>query len=394
ETFIQTQALSHINAVPSFLETIPVKKYPGLKRIVSGGETCPPALLKKWTAYCDFYNQYGPTETTVTSLKLQVKKGSDIEKVTIGKPLDNTTLYVLDNQMNPVPLKVPGELYIGGSGITRGYMNRPQLTAERFVEAGSLPNNQYPITNNQLYKTGDLVRWQTDGNIEYMGRVDRQVKIRGYRIELGEIENRLLEHKHVKQAAVMALENKTGVAHRTGTGEKYLCAYVVPEQAATLEKESLTEYLSKQLPQYMVPTYIVEIAQIPLTPNGKIDTGALPEPEIDESETHIAPGNETEKKLAQIWAGVLGIPQEKIGIDTDFFRIGGHSLKATVTVSRIHKELGVKVPLAEMFQKPTIRTMAQYISTAVKSKYARIEPVEKREYYPLSPAQKRLYILQ
>ncbi|MCP4146188.1 MAG: amino acid adenylation domain-containing protein, partial [bacterium] len=383
EKFIDTQVLTHIHAVPSFVSAIPVKKYAGLRRMVSGGDYCPPELLKKWTKYCDFINEYGPTETTVTSIQLPVKKGQEIETVTIGKPLDNTTLYVLDEEMKPVPPGVPAQLYIGGSGVTRGYMNRPELTAERFVKAGgqlAFPNNQ------SLYQTGDLVRWQKDGNIEYMGRIDRQVKIRGNRIELGEIENRILEHETVKETALQALEDKTG--------EKYLCAYVVMQQGRQQEQEELKKHLARHLPQYMVPAYIMTIEKMPLTPNGKIDTKALPQPEITSQQTYTPPANPIEEKLVRIWAEILETPQDKIGTEDGFFEIGGHSLRATVMLSLIHKQLHVKVPLAEVFSRQTVKALAEYIAAARQSKYTAMEPVEKKENYALSSAQKRLYFLQ
>lgn len=239
-----------------------------------------------------------------------------------------------------------------------------------------------------IYKTGDLARWQVDGNIEFLGRVDFQVKIRGFRIELGEIENRLLEHKQIREAVVIDCQD----SHE----EKYLCAYIVPTLEKAFENtlsQELGEYLAQKLPDYMIPLYFVKIEKIPLNQSGKIDRKALPEPQL-KIEEYIAPRNQVEEKLLELWSDVLGIEKERIGINGGFFNLGGHSLKAAVLVARIHTELDVKVPLPEFFKSPTIRDLSQYIKGQTQKRHESILPVEEKEYYPLSSAQKRLFTLQ
>ncbi|MCP4152853.1 MAG: AMP-binding protein, partial [bacterium] len=255
------------------------------------------------------------------------------------------------------------------------------------------PNNQYPLTNNHLYRTGDLGRWLPDGNIEFLGRVDLQVKIRGYRIELGEIENRLLTHPEIKETVVLDLESKDG--------DKTLNAYYITEStrqpdSGTLPPAGLKDYLTQFLPDYMIPTFFTRLERIPLTPNGKIDRKALAQIQISklQTQTYTAPRNEIEVNMTEIWADLLATPKKEIGIDSDFFQIGGHSLKATILVSKIHKEFNIKLPLAEIFKNATIRTLAVTITKFKEEKYSSLEPVEKKEYYTLSSAQKRMYFLQ
>ncbi|WP_139357847.1 condensation domain-containing protein, partial [Clostridium beijerinckii] len=234
-----------------------------------------------------------------------------------------------------------------------------------------------------MYKTGDLARWLPDGNIEFLGRIDNQVKIRGFRIELGEIENRLLENENIKEATVLVKENKDG--------EKYICAYVVSENS--LEELDLRNYLRETLPEYMIPSYFVKVEKMPLTRNGKINRRALPEPNLNATLTEYeAPRNEVEEILASIWSEVLGI--EKIGINDNFFEIGGHSLKAMMLISKIHKELNKEVPLKELFRFPTIKELSKYIESTEENPYSMIEKAEVKEYYEASSAQKRMYLLQ
>jgi len=298
----------------------------------------------------------------------------------IGSALPETAVYILNGAGMPQPVGVPGELYVGGSGVARGYLNNPQLTAERFSR-GAAPFNR-------TYKTGDLGRRLPDGGILYLGRIDQQVKIRGYRIELGEIEHRLLTHADIREAVVVLKQDRTG--------DRSLCAYVVSVVSGQ-RLTGLREYLARRLPEYMVPAYFVPIPAIPLTPNGKLDRDALPEPGVAAGEARIAPRNQLEKKLAAIWQEVLNTGA--VGIDDDFFELGGHSLRAAVLITAIHKELDVVIPLAEVFKTPTVRGLSRFIAHNVKTvgsggKYVSIAPTAKKEYYPLSSAQKRLYFLQ
>jgi acyl carrier protein/transcription termination factor NusB len=285
----------------------------------------------------------------------------------------------LAGNLVPVPVGVAGEIYISGVGIARGYLNQPELTAETFVNYRSYRSYSLYFSK-KIYKTGDLARWLPDGNIEFLGRMDHQVKIRGFRVELGEIENRLLDHPDITGSVVVA---------RTGdNGTKYICAYIVSSREPAVSQ--LREYLGGTLPDYMIPSYFVLLEKIPLTPNGKIDRKALPEPEL-KAEEYEAPGDKVEEKLVEIWADVLRIGKEVIGINNNFLELGGHSLKAVNLVTRIHTELGINVPLVEILKNQTIKKLSGYIKRTAGDIYIGIKAVEKQEYYDLSQAQKSLW---
>jgi amino acid adenylation domain-containing protein len=327
----------------------------------------------------NLYNLYGPTEDTVWTTWAQLEINIDSERTPhIGRPIANHQVYIVGGNLNPQPIGVPGELCIGGDGLAVGYLNRPELTAEKFClrRPGALFEKTAPVRETStknfllegirrlaplLYRTGDLTLWLPNGNIRFLGRVDHQVKIRGYRIELGEIENQLTNHHNIKEAVVIARQDKTG--------QKYLCAYIVFDDAANEipGNETIKEFLANHLPTYMIPPYFVRLKEIPLTPNGKIDRKSLPEPEITASEKYIAPGNEVERKLVNIWAEVLNIHNQVIGVQSNFFELGGYSLKATVLTSKIYRELNVKIPLMEIFKNPTIQYMARYIQETGKN---------------------------
>ena len=330
-------------------------------------------------------NSYGVTEATIdTSYYEEIAENLPSHgNVPIGKPLPNMKFYVLDAGGTILPTGVPGELYIGGKSVAQGYLNRVELTHERFIHHPALPGER-------VYKTGDRAGWMEDGNMNFLGRVDQQVKIRGFRIEPGEIESRLLAHKDVKQAVVRVWKDRTGDPH--------LCAYLVPHPTrwnnTAAGTTALRTHLEQTMPAYMVPEYILALEKIPLTHNGKIDRNALPEPWAVNRKAHEAPRNETELKLVEIWAEVLGLDKESIGIDAGFFELGGHSLKATILVSKIHKVFAVNIPLAEIFKTPTIKQLSRYVKIAAKQSYRPVLPVEEKEYYVLSSAQKRLFILQ
>ncbi|MCB2298641.1 non-ribosomal peptide synthetase, partial [Clostridium tagluense] len=325
----------------------------------------------------ELVNLYGPTEAAVDVTYYDCKSESYTGIIPIGKPIDNISIYVVDKAHKMIPVGVAGELCISGVGLARGYLNNLELTAEKFVE------NPF-VSGDKMYKTGDLARWLADGNIEFIGRIDHQVKIRGFRIELGEIESQLLAHELVKEAVVIDKEDEDG--------NKYLCAYIVSEEE--LKVSELREHLSRTLPEYMVPSCFIQIEKMMLTPNGKVDRKALLELDgtIKTGVEYEAPRNEVEAKLVRVWEEVLGV--DKIGINDNFFELGGHSLKATVLVSRIHKELDVEVSLREVFKKPTIKGISEYIEKTEKSIYSIIEPVEEKEHYEASSAQKRIYMLQ
>ncbi len=320
-------------------------------------------------------NNYGPTENTVVTTSFIVDR--EYSNIPIGKPISNVQIYILDKNNKQQPIGAVGELCIGGSSLARGYLNKPELTQEKYIQNPFAPNER-------IYRTGDLARWLPDGNIEFLGRIDYQVKIRGFRIELGEIENRLLSYQNIKEAAVIDKQDEMG--------NKYLCAYITTEQA--IDDKALRNYLSEALPDYMIPPFIMKLDKIPINANGKVDRKKLPDPDISKASQNAyeAPTNEVEEKLVELWKQVLGA--ERIGINDSFFELGGHSLKATTLISMIHSEFNVEVPLMEIFKSPTIKAIAQYIKAAEESIYSSIVPVETSEQYPLSSAQKRLYALQ
>ncbi|WP_339373116.1 non-ribosomal peptide synthetase, partial [Paenibacillus elgii] len=367
-----------IQMTPSRLQLLLTSEYAkcldGVGEIMIGGEAFPHTLLDSLQQRTNarLYNMYGPTETTVWSSLAEV---TDAQRITIGKPILNTQMYIVDGgQLQPPG--VAGELCIAGAGLARGYLNRPELTAEKFVK------NPF-AAGERMYRTGDLARWLPDGNIEYLGRIDHQVKIRGYRIELGEVEAQMLSVGAVQEAVVVAREDETGL--------KQLCAYFVAEHALTVSE--WRDALADKLPEYMIPSYFMQLEQMPLTPNGKVDRKALPAPEESmlTGTEYVAPRTAAEVQLAQIWQEVLGI--QSVGVKDDFFNIGGHSLRATQLVSRIHKGMDSRISLREVFQSSTIEQMAQLIEGRERIAYASIPLVEESEYYAVSSAQKRLYIL-
>lgn len=385
---VEDFGVTHINFVPSMFNAFVgilnprnISKLSSLMYFFLAGETLLPELVDKFRRLGTtimLENIYGPTEGTVYSSRYSLSNWNDtLESVPIGKSLQNTKLYILNKSNYVQPIGVPGELCVSGSGVARGYLNRPELTAAHFVADPFM-------AGGVMYKTGDLARWLPDGNIEFLGRIDYQVKIRGFRIELGEVENRLLNHRDLRE--VVVAERK-----RPG-GENYLAAYIVPVKEIPVPQ--LREYLARYLPEYMIPSCFVTLERIPLTPTGKVDRKMLPEPGIEAGEIYAAPENELQEKLVSIWAHVLGIQTDVIGIDTNFFHLGGHSLKATILMTKIHKEFHVKFSLPEVFKNPYIRGMAEYIRDAVKEENVSLETLEKKEYYPASSQQKRLYILQ
>ncbi|MGM1050723.1 MAG: non-ribosomal peptide synthetase, partial [Bacillota bacterium] len=335
--------VTHVNFVPSMLNvfidvisTDETNKLGKLKYLFAAGEALGLNYVKKFysiIADVKLENLYGPTEAAVYVSRYAAVSDEPNLSVPIGKPISNTLLYVLNKNGNSQPIGIPGELCISGAGVARGYLNRPELAAEKFV-----PNPF--IQGERMYRTGDLARWLPDGNIEFMGRIDDQVKIRGFRIELGEIESRVLELESIKEAVVTAREDESG--------DKYLCAYIVSEEEIPTSR--LRSLLSENLPDYMIPSYLVRLERLPLTPNGKVDRKALPESEDGASTEYVAPRNATEEVLTRIWSEVLG--REEVGIYDNFFELGGHSLKGTMLVSRIHKKLNVEIPLKELFKVP------------------------------------------
>jgi len=324
---------------------------PGLKALC-GGEATPRDLAKQLLPkVASLWNMYGPTETTVWSTTYPVTDTSR-HSIPIGRPLGNTQIYILDRNLNPVPIGVPGELHIGGDGVARGYLNRPDLTAERFIPD---PFSNRPA--DRIYKTGDLARYLPNGNIDFLGRMDNQVKVRGFRIELGEIEAVLAQHPRIRQNVAVVYLDAVGVGQ--------LAAYIIPDSDAVLDTAELRAFLKKKLPDYMVPTLFVPMETFPQTPSGKVDRNALPAPTSDHSRAgdadYTAPRTPTEEALATIWSESLNI--ERVGVRDNFFDLGGHSLLAIRMFSKIDKKFSRQVPLGTLFQAPTIEQLAQVLDS-------------------------------
>ena len=360
----------------------------GLRQLLAGGDVLSPSHVERLLADgagCVLINGYGPTENTTFTCTHRMEPGrqSAGASVPIGRPIANTRVYVLDERMRPVPVGVAGELYVGGEGLARGYLDRPSLTAERFV-----PDLFAAEPGGRLYRTGDFVRWLADGTIEFLGRLDTQVKLRGFRIEPGEIEAALCVHERVRAAAVVAAVEGDG---------KRLVAYVVPRAGVEpVTSAELRRFLAQQLPEYMVPSAFVLMEELPLTSNGKLDRRALPAPEEhgtraeEDESSFVGARNALEEALVKIWSNVLG--GARVGVHDNFFDLGGHSLKATQVVSRISKELRTHVSFRDFFTSPTVAELAQVIEGAKKIDYAPLAEVEGQTCYELSHAQYRMWI--
>jgi amino acid adenylation domain-containing protein len=356
---------------------------PELKHLICSGEQLiiNPTLQKFFEANPQLWlhNHYGPSETLFTTCStIKSELGINVNtKILIGRPGPNVQIYILDASRNLVAQGVEGEIYIGGDGLAIGYLNKEELTAQRFIES--------PFTKGErLYKSGDLGMWTKDGQIQCTGRIDDQVRIRGHRIELGEIEHALWQHEEIKQAVVLPKENKSG--------EKELVAYITSNktQNATL----LRSYLNGILPDFMLPTYYVQLEELPLTTNGKLNKRALPSPEglgLSSGVEYVAPRNEIEERLVKIWEEVL--QRENIGVLDDFFVLGGHSIKAVRLSNEYQKKLAVKLSLEELFQHKSIASHAALIDSSITEEFVQIEQIVPQSNYALSDAQRRLWIV-
>ncbi|KJB88404.1 peptide synthetase, partial [Paenibacillus sp. E194] len=351
-----------------------------VRAILFGGERVSVGHVRKALAHIGsgrLNHVYGPTESTVYTTYLPVDFVDELAvTVPIGRPISNTTVYIVDSRNKLLPIGVAGEICVGGEGLVRGYNNRPELTAEKFVDNPFVPGER-------MYRTGDLAKWLPDGTIEYVGRTDDQVKIRGFRIELGEIEAQLQKMEGIRKTTVFARE--------IASGEKQLCAYY--EADCELPAAELKSVLSQELPAYMIPAYLIQLERLPLTTNGKVDRRSLPAPEesLHPGEGRTPPRTPLEASLAGIWKRVLGLVH--IGVHDNFFDLGGHSLRATTLVSKVHQELNVELPLRDVFRYSTIEEMALAISRIGEQSFSSIPLADARAYYPLSSAQKRLFIL-
>ncbi|WHX87152.1 lichenysin non-ribosomal peptide synthetase LicA [Bacillus paralicheniformis] len=353
----------------------------GLRRVLFGGERASVDHVRRalnTVGKGRLLHMYGPSESTVFTTYYPVNEvPDDAQAIPIGKPVSNTEVLILDSFGNVQPAGVAGELCVGGDGLVRGYFNRPELTAEKFTE--------HPFkTGEKIYRTGDMARWLADGCLEFIGRIDHQVKIRGQRIELGEIEHHLLTHEMVQEAAVLAVD--------TGKRDQMICAYFTADQE--LSSEELRRYAAEGLPGYMIPSVFMQLQELPLTGNGKVDRRALPEPDVTQAaqKEYTAPRSRTEAQLADLWQEVLNVP--KIGVHDNFFELGGHSLIGMTLIARIQQEMNVDLQLKDLFQAPTIETLAQAAEKTEKKSAVYIEAVPDRDTYPVSSAQKRLYVLQ
>nr|AYN44243.1 nonribosomal peptide synthetase [Cloning vector H69C977B_s05]AYN44279.1 nonribosomal peptide synthetase [Cloning vector H69C977B_s11]AYN44303.1 nonribosomal peptide synthetase [Cloning vector H69C977B_s15] len=376
-----THGVTHMVLPPTSYAVLPAdREYPSLRLLLAAGEALPPEVVNTWAKPgVQFVNAYGPTEVTIICTLGQCKQGEP-SAPPIGRPALNLEGYVLDSHGVLLPIGVPGELYLGGVGVARGYLNREELTREKFIPHPFKPGAR-------LYRSGDLVRWRKDGNLEYLGRIDHQVKLRGYRIELGEIEAVLATHPGVAKAVT--------IVHSAGNsgGVKLLVAYVVP--AGPVDAHSIRDHARKRLPEFMVPAEIILLEELPLTSSGKVDKKRLPPPRLEEHEARasfVAPRTPTEKALAALWEELL--EKRPIGAGDNFFQLGGHSLLAAQVMSRVRRTLGVEVPLSAIFEQPTLGALASVI--AAKEAAPQLPPLVRLKGEgdrPLSFSQERLRFL-
>ncbi len=348
----------------------------GLK-ILCGGEALPKVLADRLVEKCEsLWNLYGPTETTVWSTICRIEPENN--STLIGRPIANAQVYVLDNFGNPVPVGVAGELYIGGAGVARGYLKRPELTAAKFV-----CNRFSSRPDARLYRTGDLVRWRADGNLEFLGRLDHQIKLRGFRIECGEIEAALNRHPHVAQSVALLREDRPG--------DERLVAYIIARPSGPSPAPlDLRDFLHGTLPDYMVPSTFMALDAFPLTPNGKVDRQALPVPEwnrLELREAYAAPRTSVEEQLTKIWCDVLGV--ERVGLNDNFFDLGGHSLLAVPLFARIERQFHVRIPLARLFQQGTVAGIARCLSDSANDN----SDVSVVTIQPGDESRRRLFVL-
>jgi amino acid adenylation domain-containing protein len=352
---IRKNGITTIQMVPSLLKLCldepDFRKCHSLTRVFCGGEALTADLVRRFKESglkAELYNLYGPSETTIDATYSRCEIDTD---VSIGRPISNTEVYLLDESMQPVPIGVPAELHIGGLNLARGYLRRPDITASKFI-----PHPFSAMRGARLYKTGDLARYRPDGQLQYLGRLDSQVKLRGFRIELEEIATVLRQHSQISDALVLA--------ERSSTGDQRLVSYVTGESAPT--QRQLRSYLQGRLPEYMIPSRMVLVKEIPLLPNGKVDRRALETAhgeEWQEERRHIEPRNPAEEKLVSIWENVLGV--NTVGVEDNFFEFGGHSLLATQLISRIRDEFKIDLPLRSVFSSPTPAEMARVIEAAI-----------------------------
>jgi len=374
---LRDNMVTTVTLPPSALALLPFTDLPALQTLIVAGEECPVHLAKQWSGRYRMLNAYGPSETAICAT-IATCDSTDTDRLSIGHPIANTQVYVLDTHMQPLPVGIPGELYIGGVGVGRGYLNQPALTAERFV-----PDPFSHCAGARLYKTGDLVRVRSDGSLEFLGRRDHQVKLRGFRIELGEIEAVLTQQADVQDVTVILREDTPG--------DKRLVAYIVPRGGNTIVEAELRSHLQAMLPEYMIPAHFVLLDALPLTPSGKVDRRALPRPEhIRRSpgkNPYIGPRDHIEWEISRVWEQILGI--KRIGVRDNFFNIGGNSLLAVRLLDELEQALGSKIALNTLFQESTIEYLARIIRNQRIAPHANKQS-ELMEFYPASVNRERL----
>lgn len=342
-------AITVVTLPPSVFSTLEAHEFPALQTVISAGEACSAEIIRRWSAERHFINAYGPTETTVCAT-MNEQPDPEIPSC-IGNVNPNFTIYILNSNLQLCPMGIPGELHIGGRGLARGYLNRPELTAEKFI---SNPFSRRP--GERLYKTGDLARYLPDGRIDFLGRLDHQVKVRGYRIELGEIEAALRRHSAIAEAVA--------ITKKTSSGDTQLLAYVVPRLGQSVTVAELRDFITQYIPEYMIPSAMITLEYLPMTPNGKLDRHALPMPDAERlanAENFVAPRNSLEQTLAKIWSELLHL--NAIGIHDDFFESGGHSLLTVRMIFRLKEALQCELLPQDIFEAPTIAQLAERIQS-------------------------------
>ena len=393
DELVSGRPYSLVKITPAHLEAVGqlIGRRRGAVRVgafIIGGEALKAESLAAWRELAPdarFINEYGPTETVVGCIVYQSRE-ERAGAVPVGKPIANTQAYVLDEHLHPVPVEVVGELYVGGAGVARGYLNSPAMTAEKFV-----PDPFGCEPGARLYKTGDLARYRADGNLEYLGRTDEQVKVRGYRIEPGEIESTLTQHPAVRESVVVVLANQTG---------NRLAAYVVSEPGRAIDIPELKRHVEERLPDYMRPSTYTILQSLPLTPNGKLDRKALPSADLVTSVSagteHLSARTATEEILCSVFASLLGV--ESVSVADDFFQLGGHSLLATQLISRIRELFGVELPLKSVFAGGTVERLAGEVDEAKRAsrgvEHKAMGRVERGVEHPASYGQQRVWFFQ
>ncbi|MDQ0090105.1 fengycin family lipopeptide synthetase D [Paenibacillus anaericanus] len=386
--YVRHSGITVVTLPPTYASHLDPSKMPTLRMLVTAGSVSGPDLARRWGRHLNYINAYGPTESTICATLWQTGNPTSsredinpdfITSVPIGKPILNTEIYIVNRDHQLLPIGFMGEMCIGGFSLALGYLGQEQLTAERFIENPFIPGEK-------MYKTGDYAKWLPDGNIDFLGRIDHQVKIRGFRIETGEIEAQLLQHPNIGEAFV--------TAKRVIDGETWLCAYIAPWKGSGAEE--LKEWLAERLPAYMLPQYYKPMDKLPLTASGKIDTKALPEPAADDpggtDATDDLSATTTQRKLAKLWKATLGT--NRVSLDDHYFNRGGHSLNAATLIMEIHKNFQIQLSLRKLMEVPTLRGMAEVIDQSLGcGLLVAIEPAQHNDFYPLSLAQKRIFIL-